>query len=92
VILWKHYSGRKIFGFFPVLSVRFLPEITGSWQKFAGKNPDNFRPEYCSHVPAISGVFLLDTLTIPHLSCRISRDPVTGIIDLGKYNHMLLVI
>jgi len=24
------------------------------------KNPENFRPEYCFHVPAISGVFLQD--------------------------------
>jgi hypothetical protein len=35
----------------PVLSVRNRPEIIG-------KNPKNFWPEYCFHVPAISGVFL----------------------------------
>jgi hypothetical protein len=42
-----------------------------------------FRPEYCFHVPAISGAFLQDTLTFPHLSFRILRDPVAAIIDLG---------
>jgi len=56
----------------------------GSWQEYTGKNPDNFRPEYCFHVPAISGVSLQDTVTFPHLSCRILRDPVTGIFDLGS--------
>jgi hypothetical protein len=39
VILWKQYSGRKIFGFFPMLSSRILPEITGSWQESAGQFP-----------------------------------------------------
>jgi hypothetical protein len=41
-----------------MLSARFLPESTGSWQEPAGKNPSNFRPEYCFHVPAIFGVVL----------------------------------
>jgi hypothetical protein len=58
VILWQQYSGRKRFGFFPLLSTRFPLESTGSWQESSGKNPDNFQPEYCFHVPAISGVFL----------------------------------
>jgi hypothetical protein len=84
VILWKQYSGRKIFGFFPMLSARFLQESTGSWQESVGKNPDNFRPEYCFYVLAISSIFLLDTVTFPHLSWRISRDPLAGIIDLGS--------
>jgi hypothetical protein len=69
MILWKQYSDRKFFGFFPMLSVQFLPGSTGSWQESAGKNPDNFRPKYCFHVPAIRGVFL--------------QYPVPGIIDLS---------
>jgi hypothetical protein len=36
-----------------------------------GKYPDNLRPEYCFHVPAIFGVFSLDTVNSQHLSCRI---------------------
>jgi hypothetical protein len=69
-----------------MLSARFLLESTGSWQESAGKNPNNFRPEYCFHIPAISGVFLRDTVTFSHLSCRIPRDPVPGIIGLGLAN------
>jgi hypothetical protein len=67
---WKQYSDRKFFGFFPMISDRFLTESAGSWQEYTGKNPDNFRPEYCFDVPAIPGVFL--------------QDPVTGIFDLGR--------
>ena len=80
---WKQYSHRKFFGFFPMISDRFLPESTGNWSEFIGKNPRNFRWEYCFHVPAISGAFLQDPVTFPLLSYRIPRDPVAGIIDLG---------
>jgi hypothetical protein len=44
---------------------------------------DDFRLEYCFHFPGISDVFLLDTVTFQHLSCRILRDPVAEIVDLG---------
>ncbi len=71
VFLWKQYSGWKFFGFFPMLSARFLPESTGSWQESTGKDPKIFRTEYCFHVPAISGTFLQDMVTFPHLSCEI---------------------
>jgi hypothetical protein len=60
--------------FFPMISGQFLKETTGSWQESTGKNSDNFRPEYCFHVSAISSVFLQDTVTFPHLSCRILQD------------------
>jgi hypothetical protein len=71
VILWEQYFGWKFARFFPMLSARFLPEITGSWQESTGKNPSNIRPEYCFHVIAISGAFLKDTVTFPHLPCGI---------------------
>jgi hypothetical protein len=80
VILSKQYSGWKFFGFFPMLSAGFLPESTGIWQESSGKNPKTFRPEYCFHIPAISGSFLQDPVTFPHLSCRIQPDPVTGVL------------
>jgi hypothetical protein len=67
-----------------MLSARSLPESVGSWKEPGGKNPDNVRPEYCFHVPAISGVFLQDPVTFPHLSCTIPRDQVPGINDLGS--------
>jgi hypothetical protein len=52
-----------------MISDQFLLESTGSWQEFTGKNPKNFRSEYCFHFRRISGAFL--------------RDTVTGIFDLG---------
>jgi hypothetical protein len=84
---WKQYSGRKFSGFFPMISGRFLTESTRSWQEFTGKNPDNFRPEYCFHVLAISGVFLHDTVTFPHLSCRIQwPESSTWASVISEYN------
>ncbi len=38
VILWKQYSDRKFFGFFPMISDRFLRESTGNWQESTEKN------------------------------------------------------
>jgi hypothetical protein len=35
----------------------------------------------------ISGVFLQDTVTFQHLSCRMLRDPVAGIFDLGFFTR-----
>jgi hypothetical protein len=60
----------------------FRSESTGNWQESTGKNPDNFWPEYCFHVPALSGVFVHDPVTWPHLSCRILRGPVAEIFIL----------
>ena len=42
VILCKQYSDRKFFGFFPMISGRFLLESTGSWQKSTGKKSGQF--------------------------------------------------
>jgi hypothetical protein len=69
-----------------MISDRFLPESTGNWQEFTGKNPKNFRPEYCFHFRGISGAFPRDTVTFPHLSCRIPQDMVAGIFVLGTYS------
>jgi hypothetical protein len=59
--MWKHYSNREIFGFFPVtsdelpvLSFRKRPEVTG-------KNPKISRPEYCFHIPVVFDAFLPKT-------------------------------
>ena len=46
---WKQYSHRKFVGFFPIISNQFLPESTGNWLESTGKNPTNFRSEYCFH-------------------------------------------
>jgi hypothetical protein len=38
-----------------------LPVLSGRNRlKIITKNPENFRQEYCFHVPTISGVFLQD--------------------------------
>ncbi len=61
---WKQYSGREFSELFSVDSGRIRPEIIG-------KNPGNFRREYCFHIPDISCVSLQDPVTFPHISCKI---------------------
>jgi hypothetical protein len=68
-----------------IFSDDFRPEGTGSGQEFRAKNLGSFRPEYCFHVPVMSSVFLQDTVTFTHLSCRILRNPVSGIIEMGVF-------
>jgi hypothetical protein len=41
-----------------MISARFLLKSREIWQEPTAKTPDNFLPEICFHVPAISGVFL----------------------------------
>ena len=77
-------STGKFSEFFPVISVRSLPESAGKWSECIGKNPEIFRPEYCFHVPVTSGVFLQDPAFFPPLSCRFLRNLVTEIFDLGR--------
>jgi hypothetical protein len=46
---WKQYFHRKMTGFFPVNSSQ-LPVLSGRKRsEIIGKNPKNFRPEYCFH-------------------------------------------
>jgi hypothetical protein len=54
---WKQYSGWKLLGFFPVDSCQLPVRSDRNRPEIIGKSPENFRPEYCFHVPAISGVF-----------------------------------
>jgi hypothetical protein len=59
---------------FKIFSNAFRVVLAGKHRKFSRihrKNPKNFRPEYCSHVSAISGAFLQDPVTFSRLSCRI---------------------
>jgi hypothetical protein len=62
----------------------FLCFTAGNGRKATGKNQKNSRPEYCFHVPSISGVFLQDPVTCPPLSVGIRSFPEVGIIDLGE--------
>ena len=86
VPLFSGYFMEAVFRpeFFPRISDRFLPESTGILQESTEKNPDNSRPEYCFHIPAISGIFLQDPVSFLYLSCRILPDPVSGIFDFNS--------
>jgi hypothetical protein len=46
-------SGRKSSEFFQLIPANFLSFPAGTGRKLS----ENFRTEYCFHVPAISGVF-----------------------------------
>jgi hypothetical protein len=46
---WKQYSGRKLSGFFPVNSCQLPVLFDRNRPEIIGKNPKNFRPEYCFH-------------------------------------------
>jgi hypothetical protein len=45
---------------FPLYSCQVPVETHRNRPEIIGKSPDNFWPEYCFHIPAISGVFLPD--------------------------------
>ncbi len=73
-------------GTFSDFSDDFRSVPTGKYRQLAGihrKNLKSFRSEYCFRFRGISGAFLRDTVTFPHLSCRILRDTMVGILDLG---------
>jgi hypothetical protein len=74
----------EIFRFFPMISDRFLTKSTGICQEFTGNKSGQFPAGILFPFPAISGVFLQDTGTFPHLSCRILREPVAGMFVLGQ--------
>ena len=61
----KQYSGRKHFGFFPLISDLFLLEPTEFSLEFIGKNPSIFLSKYCFRIPVISNVFLQDLSIFP---------------------------
>jgi hypothetical protein len=53
---WKQYSDRKLSGFFPVDSCQLLVLSDRNRPETIGKNPENFRPEYCFHkITGITG-------------------------------------
>jgi hypothetical protein len=74
---------------FPMISDRFLPESTENWLESTGKKSRKIPVGMLLPRPAISGAFLQDPVTFPLLSCRILRDPVVVIFDLG-YSIVLI--
>jgi hypothetical protein len=80
----KQYSSRKFLGFFPI----------GFYQKAQamGRNPpDNFRPEYCFHFRGISDVFLRNTVTFPHIFCRIGWPESLTWVWNAAYNPLPII-
>ena len=77
----------KFLDFFRCIPITFLRFPARNWSEIIGKNPEIFRPEYCFHVPMISGVFLQYPAFFPPLSYRFLRDQVTRIFDLGKIKN-----
>jgi hypothetical protein len=73
---------------FRIFSDDFRPVPAGKNRKLIGihrKKSNKFPVGILLPLPAISGAFLQDPATFPLLSCRILRDPVAVIFDLGIY-------
>jgi hypothetical protein len=70
--------------FFAVTVTIPRSRITGQFRKESTRYfPDDFRLEYCFHVPAIFCVFLQNTVTFPRLFYRI-RWPESSIWARGR--------
>jgi hypothetical protein len=54
---WKQYSGWKLSPIFPLDSCQLRVRDDRNRPDIIGKSLNNFRPEYCFHVLAISGIF-----------------------------------
>ncbi len=73
---------------FRIFSDDFRPVLAGKHMKLTGihrKKSKKFPVGILLPLPAISGAFLQDPVTFPLLSCRILRDPVAVIFDMGYY-------
>ena len=71
---------------FRIFSDDFRPVPAGKHRELIGihwKKSNKFPVGILLPLPAISGAFLWDPVTFPHLSCRIMWDPVAGMFDLG---------
>jgi hypothetical protein len=71
---------------FRIFSDDFRLVPAGKHRKLAGihrKKPNKFPVGIPLPLPAISRAFLQDPVTFPLLSCRILRDPVAVIFDMG---------
>jgi hypothetical protein len=84
---WKQYYERNLAGFFPVTSNEVPILFRRKTAESHRKNLERFRSEYCFHVPSISGAFLSDTVTCPHLSGRFRLFSEAGIIDLVWHHN-----
>ena len=71
---------------FRIFSDDFRPVPAGKHGKLTGihrKKSNKFPVGILLPLPAISVAFLQDPVTFPLLSCRILRDPVAVIFDMG---------
>jgi hypothetical protein len=68
----------------------FRPVPAGKHRKLTGihrKKSNKFPVGILLPLPVISGAFLQDSVTFPLLSCRILRDPVAVIFDIGVHRR-----
>jgi hypothetical protein len=71
---------------FRIFSDDFRPVLAGKHMKLTGihrKKSKKFPVGILLPLPAISGAFLQDPVTFPLFSCRILRDSVAVIFDMG---------
>ena len=92
----KHRNVEAVFQpeNFRIFSDDFRPVPAGKHRELIGihreligihwKKSNKFPVGILLPLPAISGAFLWDPVTFPHLSCRIMWDPVAGMFDLGS--------
>ena len=78
-------SGRKHFGFFPLISDLFPLEPTKFSLEFIGTNPNIFLSEYCFRIPVISNVFLQDQVGSADWNLHLGH---FGFLCLGQYEEV----
>jgi len=76
---------RIFFRWFPTVPAEKHRKVT----RIHRKKSNNFPVGILLPLSAISGAFLQDPVTFPLLSCRILRDPVVVIFDLGSCQSRL---
>ena len=84
---WKQYSERKFSDFFPVNSSQFPAVSSRNRPELSGKKSENFRSEYCFHVPAISGIFLPE----PARTVRLGDECVEFILSNNHHQVYLII-
>jgi len=93
----NHWNVEAVFPteIFRIFSDDFRPVPAGEYGKLTGihwKKSNKFPVGILPPLPAISVAFLQDPVTFPLLSCRILRDPVAVIFDMGQQLVELVVV
>jgi len=84
----NQYSGRKFSEIFPMILGRFPPRRTGGRQESTGK----IRTISGRNKTSMFQRFPVFSCRTRWLSCRMPRDPVAGIVDLGMLLFIVVII